>query len=102
MEDTDIKIEWHKFKDSHIAFYGQEIVAILHKADDFPCEAYAFDMCNGMYTSIDAAKADSEPHIRRFIKNSNVSKEPPKKTPNMYLDILRAAVKALETAEAES
>lgn len=100
MEDTDIKIEWQEFRAGVVAFYGEEIVAILRKAEDFPCEAYTLDMCNGMYTTLAAAKADAEPHIRRFIRRSNEGKEPPKPQPNMYLEVLRAAVKALEALEA--
>ena len=42
MEETKPVIEWHQFKDSHVAICGDEIIAIIEPIEDFPCKAFTF------------------------------------------------------------
>lgn len=95
MEETKPEIEWHKFKDAHIAMRGDQILFLVERIPDFPCEAYGIAPQQGMYSNLEAAKAEAEAGHARFLKHQAQHEGPP---PNdFYIDILKGVVAALES-----
>lgn len=101
MEETKPVIEWHQFKDSHVAIRGDEIIAIIEPIDDFPCKAFTLQIQQGAYSTVEAAKEDALPLLEQFLKQSDAAKSG-KRPPSLYLSALRNAVKFLEDQEADS
>lgn len=94
MEETKPAIEWHKFKDKHVAIRGEEILAIIDPVEGFPCEAYGMNVINGMFSTVEAAKSGADKAIAKFLERVDHMDDPPQ---NFYLDILKQIVAALET-----
>ena len=66
---TELPIEWHQMKGSIVALRGDEIIAIVNKMTDMPCEAFSVQPLAGVYTTIEAAKAEVEKGVKRMKEN---------------------------------
>jgi hypothetical protein len=61
--DNNEPLEWHQIKDTWVGMIGQEIVCVIDKMDDMPCEAVAIQQFSGVFTSVDAAKLSVEENL---------------------------------------
>jgi len=91
--ENETEIVWHKFKSSHVAMKGEQIVGIVEPAEDFPCEAFVITPVSFMYLTVDAAKEEFLKGHERFLKRHAEDEKP---EPNFYLEVLKQVVAALE------
>jgi hypothetical protein len=94
--ETEVKpqIEWHEFKGGrHLMMKGDMLLGIIEPSEGLPCEAYHFQPVAGLFTTIEAAKAEAEKSHARFLANHVEDGKPPE---NFYLEILKQVVVALE------
>lgn len=72
MEETKPVIEWHQFKDSHVAICGDEIIAIIEPIEDFPCKAFTFKFQQGVYLTAEAALLNAV----KFLEDQEADSQP--------------------------
>jgi hypothetical protein len=93
MENEEPKLEWHKMKTQHVAIKGDLIVCIVEPAEGLACEAWRIQPVAGLYTTIEAAKEAAEKGHEQYVAHQLEDGKP---QDNLYLDVLRGVVAALE------
>jgi hypothetical protein len=93
MENEEPKLEWHKMKSQYVAIKGDMIVCIVEPAEGLACEAWRIQPVAGLYTTIEAAKEGAEKAHAQYLANHPEDGKP---QDNLYLDLLRGVVAALE------
>jgi len=58
-------LEWHHIKDCWVGMVGQQIVCVIDKMEEMPCEAVAVQQFNDVFASVDAAKLSVEESLTR-------------------------------------
>jgi hypothetical protein len=89
MENETDKIEWYEIRDGHIAMKGARIIGVIHRAEGMPCVAYQISPMAGMFSSLEAAKAELEEGHARYLEGGKSQKD-------FYLEVLKQVVAALE------
>jgi hypothetical protein len=93
---VELPFEWFDFKGRHVAMKGDMILCIVEPAEGLPCEAWHIQPVAGLFTTLESAKSEAEKGHARYIAHQEEDEKPPK---NLYLDILKQVVAALEAKQ---
>ena len=92
------KIEWHNIKGSYIAMVGDQIIGIIDKQPDFPCEAWSIQPMAGMYANPESAKAEIELQYGLMPKQPT---QPRKTLDQVMIAVLESTLAQLKAAQGE-
>jgi hypothetical protein len=54
------KLEWHEIKGEWVGMFGNQIICMIGKMEDMPCEAWMINPMQGVYVTADSAKQGAQ------------------------------------------